>query len=511
MFAFCVWDSKRKKLFIARDRYGIKPLYYLYEPGAKLVFASEIKAIVEEGSVRRGVDLEALREYFTFQNIYSDLTLFEGVRMLPAGHWMEFDTRSGTLEISRYWDFDTSNTLSPSDISRDECSKTLREVFENAVRRQLVSDVPLGSFLSGGMDSGSIVAVASREIRRLMTFTGGFDLRNVEGLEAAYDEREAAEIIASSFSTEHYEMVMHAGDMQWVMPKLIWHLEDLRLGMCYQNYFIQRLASRFVTVVLSGAGGDELFGGYPWRYKNAIGRRNDQDFYDKYYDYWQRLVPSGQHSEFFSKAVIDGTEGFSPQNAFTSVFDGVGGGGAQAHLNKAFYFELKTFLHGLFVIADRMSMANSLEARVPFLDNDLVDFAMKIPAEYKFSFDSSISEVDENVSGKKHVHYRESDEGKRILRRAMRGLIPEEILSRKKQGFSTPEGSWYRGPTMSYVRDILLDPASVARGYFKPDYIETVVSEHTSGLRNHRLLIWSLLSFEWWCRTWVDRRDFREA
>lgn len=510
MFAFCIWDISREHLFIARDRYGIKPLYYRHTPGEKLLFGSEIKAILQDQAVRPEVDPRALREYFTFQNIYSDLTLFKGIKMLPAGHWMQYDTKSGRANFGCFWDFDPRASLSPSDISSAECASRLRGIFEEGVIRQLVSEVPLGSFLSGGMDSGSIVAVASRQIERLMTFTGGFDLRNVEGLEAAYDEREAAELIASNFSTEHYEMVMHAGDMQWVMPRLIWHLEDLRLGMCYQNYFIQRLASRFVTVVLSGAGGDELFGGYPWRYMRLLGCADEGDFYQRYYNYWQRLVPEAEHSGFFSGDIMSGTEDYSPRDTYMAVFDGGDDAVKSAGLlNRAFYFELKTFLHGLFVIADKMSMANSLEARVPFLDNDLVDFAMTVPTEFKFASDADVREVDENITGLKHVFYHESDEGKRILREAMKGLIPEEILGRKKQGFSPPEGAWYRGPTMAYVRRILLNKATLDRGYFRPDFIERVVDEHTSGRHNHRLLIWSLLSFEWWCRIWLDGRGAR--
>jgi asparagine synthase (glutamine-hydrolysing) len=512
MFAFCLWDTREKVLLMARDRFGIKPLYYSYIPGRKIAFASEIKALLQDPALRPVVDRQALREYFTFQNIYSDRTLFEGVRMLPAGHWMRFDTSSGELRLGRYWDFDPQAALSPSDLARGECAAELRGIFEQGVRRQLVSEVPLGSFLSGGMDSGSIVAVASNEIERLMTFTGGFDLRNVEGLEAAYDERDAAELIASCFSTEHYEMVLHAGDMQWVMPRLIWHLEDLRLGMCYQNYFIQRLASRFVKVVLSGAGGDELFGGYPWRYVRLLGCSGDDDFYRRYYDYWQRLVPEAEHPELFSRGLMECTRSYSPRDTYMEVFEcGDDAVKSVDFINRALYFELKTFLHGLFVIADKMSMAHSLEARVPFLDNDLVDFAMKVPAEFKFASDADVRQVDENITGLKHMFYLESDEGKRILREAMKGLIPEEVLVRKKQGFSPPDGSWYRGPTMGYIKRILLDGSSLDRGHFNPDYIARIVEEHTTGRRNHRLLIWSLLSFEWWCRVWIDGGGSRPA
>jgi asparagine synthase (glutamine-hydrolysing) len=524
MFAFCVWDSRARRVTLARDRYGIKPLYYSYVAGSRLLFGSEIKAILAEGSHEKAVDRKALREYFTFQNVYSDRTMFRGIRLLPAGCFMTLDIDSGSLEISRYWDFDFTKSMSPSDISLKECADRVRELFENAVTRQLVSDVPLGSFLSGGMDSGSIVAVASRRIPRLMTFTGGFDLRNVEGLEAAFDEREAAEYIASSFSTEHYEMVIHAGDMQWILPKLVWHLEDLRLGMCYQNYYMQRLASKFVKVVLSGAGGDEVFGGYPWRYDRLKSCGSDEEFADRYFDYWQRLVPQSDHEAFFSEGTMGESRDWSPREVFRRVlsgeaFDERSGGrwsgsrvrpGSEhryksgSYLDAAMYFELKTFLHGLLIIADRLSMANSIEARVPYLDNALVDFALTIPPSFKYAGADAALSIDENVSGKKQFYYTQSNEGKRVLREAMSPMLPSEILGRNKQGFSPPEGAWYRGPTMSYVKETVLGAKSVGRAFFKEDYLERVVEEHTTGRQNHRLLIWSLLSFEWWCRAWLD-------
>ncbi len=523
MFAFCVWDSEAGKVFLARDRYGVKPLYYRYAPGVKFLFGSEVKAIMAEGSTERDVDKRALREYFTFQNIFSDRTLFREVRLLPAGCFMVLDLNSGSLSVSRYWDFDFTRSHSPGDVSMKECSDRVRSLFEDAVARQLVSDVPLGSFLSGGMDSGSIVAVASRRIPRLMTFTGGFDLRNVEGLEAAFDEREAAEYIASSFSTEHYEMVIHAGDMQWILPRLIWHLEDLRLGMCYQNYYMQRLASKFVKVVLSGAGGDEIFGGYPWRYDRLRSCADMDEFADRYFKYWQRLVPQSDHQDFFAEGVMGESGDWSPLATFKGVLTGETFGDGTVgrrecgtdpgykdryrsgnYLDAAMYFELKTFLHGLLVIADRLSMANSIEARVPYLDNALVDFALTIPPSYKYAGADLGLAIDENVSGKKQFYYTQSNEGKRVLREAMKPLLPPEILGRDKQGFSPPEGSWYRGPTMAYVEDMVLGAKSMGREYFQADSLKRIVEEHTSGVKNHRLLIWSLLSFEWWCRTWLE-------
>jgi asparagine synthase (glutamine-hydrolysing) len=470
MFAFAIFDRTRGRLFAARDRLGVKPLYYAIH-GGRLVFGSEVKAILQAGLPRRASP-EALVEYFTFQNVLTDRTLFDGVRLLPPAHTLVAD-REG-VRARRYWD-----PLPEPDesLTEDECVEHIRGAFEQAVARQLVSDVQVGSYLSGGMDSGSIVAVASSRIPRLMTFTGGFDLSSVTGLEAAFDERADAEAIASAFRTEHYEMVLHAGDMAWALPRLVWHLEDLRVGMSYQNYYIARLASKFVKVSLAGTGGDELFAGYPWRYRVAEGA--EHDFERRHYDSWVRLVPDGDRDAFLVAQLRDVARHHDPFEVYRETIAPAGG---LDPLSRALYFEMRTFLHGLLVVEDRVSMAHGLEVRVPFLDNALVDLALRIPSRLKHA----------------------DDGGKRLLRRAMEGLLPPEILQKRKQGFSPPDGSWYRGETMGYIRDVLLDPRSLERGYFRPDYVRRVLQEHLEGRRNHRLLIWSLLSFEWWNRLFLD-------
>jgi asparagine synthase (glutamine-hydrolysing) len=470
MFAFAIWDTRRRRLFLARDRFGIKPLYYAVHDG-RFVFASEIKAILQTGLPRR-VSPDALVEYFTFQNVFSDLTLFEGVRLLPPGHSMT--ASEDGVEIKRFWDLEPD----PDEgVNEAEWAERIRGVFEESVTRQLISDVPVGSYLSGGMDSGSIVAVASKHVPRLMTFTGGFDLSSVEGLELVFDERSDAEAVASQFKTQHYEMVLHAGDLAWVLPELVWHLEDLRVGMSYQNYYIAGLAAKFVKVSLAGAGGDELFAGYPWRYELVEAGENDFD--RVYYDYWARLVPDTEKPDFFTPEVWGEGSSHAAYDVFREVLEPVEG---LDPLTKALYFEAKTFLHGLLLVEDKVSMAHSLEARVPFLDNELVDLALRIPSRLKHA----------------------NGGGKRLLRQAMVGLLPDEIINKRKQGFSPPDQSWYRGPTMDYIREILLDPRSLNRGYFQPAYVRRILEEHLAGRVNHRLLIWSLLSFEWWNRLYMD-------
>lgn len=501
MFAFAIWDAQEDKLFLARDRYGVKPLYVAADENC-LFFGSEVKSLLASGEIDRRVDRRALREYFTFQNIYSDRTLLDGVRTVPPGHHVTVDVPSGELEEVEYWDYDFTDKLDPDEVSRDECAAEVRARFEQAVERQLVSDVPVGSYLSGGMDSGSIVAVASRKLPRLTTVTGGFDVSDAEGLEADFDERGAAERMARTFDTQHVERYMHAGDAVDNLGELAWHLEVPRVGMCWQNFHVHDLASRFVTVVLSGAGGDELFGGYPWRYERVRDADTPDEAADAYFDYWQRLIPQADHGSFFTDAVLDETDDFEPREAFDDVLEDAPVRDEEP-LDLAFYFELKTFLPGLFTLADKLSMARSLEIRVPFLDRDLVDYATKIPPEYKVTSEDPDVEV-EGQDAEIADDVRVSNEGKRVLRDAMRGLIPDEIVERDKQGFSTPDGTWYRTENREYVEELLLDERTLERGYLQPDAIRRVVRENSEGEENHRLLIWSLILFEHWCREFLD-------
>jgi asparagine synthase (glutamine-hydrolysing) len=356
------------------------------------------------------------------------------------------------------------------------------------------------------MDSGSITAIAARSVPRLSTFTGGFDLSSASGLELAFDERGAAEEMANALKTEHYEVVMHAGDMEWVMPELIWHLEDLRVGQCYPNYYVARLASKFVKVVLSGAGGDELFGGYPWRYFSAAATGDRDGYLDGYYEFWQRLVPDQEKDQLFNDAVLRELGDHSAHGVFRGVFDEWPGGleDGNDYLNASLYFELKTFLHGLLVVEDKLSMAHSLETRVPFLDNALVEFALSLPASLKVPALATALSVNENLPGKRQLFEAERNQGKMVLRQAMQRVLPPMASSRGKQGFSAPDASWFRGESIEYLNRLLRDPKARIYEFLEPAYVERVLDEHTSGRINRRLLIWSLLSFEWWCRSFLE-------
>ena len=517
MFAFALWDNRRKELHLVRDRYGIKPLYYMND-GQKLVFGSEIKSILAYLPQKPSVDLLALNEYFSFQNVFSDRTLFEGIRMLPPAHCMTVTVlpqhqmtstspHPPAVSVNQYWDFDFTR---PSDEPEKELQEQLYELIRQAVERQCVSDVPVGSYLSGGMDSGTVTGLTANHFGRIATFTGGFDLSEAQGRELRFDERELAEKMASLFQTQHYECVLHAGDMSAVMDHLIWHLEDLRVGQCYPNYYLHQLASKFVKVSLSGAGGDELFGGYPWRYASAVAGCSG-DYVQNYYRYWKRLVRNRNKPHLFSRDVAERLRKLDEQGAVPfrdhtlSMFKRVFGGDPEAdsreeQVNHSLYFECKTFLHGLLMVDDKLSMAHGLESRVPLLDNDIVDLACRIPIRYKVADLENLPRIDENQLRKKKQRDREFHGGKSILRGAMSRILPEEICRARKQGFSAPDESWFRGQAEDFVRHELLSSSSRIRDYLDQDFVRSVLDEHSSGTRNRRLLIWSLLSFETWLR-----------
>jgi len=504
MFAFVVWDKTRQELFLARDRYGIKPLYYCFSDN-RFIFASEQKAIISHPGVTRHVDLEALLEYFTFQNIFTSKTLLKGLQLFPASCWAKVSLghMERALKFVHYWDYDFRE--SEHLVDEQECLEELDRLFVQAVKRQLVSDVEIGSYLSGGMDSGSITAVAATQLPYVKTFTCGFDLHSASGLELGFDEREKAELMSYLFKTEHYEMVLKAGDMERILPKLAWHLEEPRVGQSYPNYYVAQLASKFVKVVLSGAGGDELFGGYPWRYYRAVVNNDFEDYIDKYYVYWQRLIPNEKIRQVFSP-VWDEVKHIWTRDIFRDVFNRHAGqlSRPEDYINHSLYFESKTFLHGLLVVEDKLSMAHSLETRVPFLDNDLVDFAMKVPVSLKLRNLTEVIRLNENEPGiKTNKYFEKTNDGKLILRKMMELFIPREITDAEKQGFSAPDASWFKGESIEYVYNILYNNKARIYNYFDPDAVQTLLNEHLQGNQNRRLFIWSLLNFEWWCRKFL--------
>jgi asparagine synthase (glutamine-hydrolysing) len=502
MFAFAIWDARRQELFLARDRYGVKPLY-LATAGPLLLFGSEIKSLLAHGGLRARLSLPHLLEYFTFQNIFSDGTLFDGVRVLPAGHHLTVSRASGSQREERYWDFDFCEP--DESIGQEECEEELHRLFRQAVLRQLAADVPVGAHLSGGMDSGSITAIAAAALPWLPTFTVGFDTRSATGLEATYDEREKAEAMSYLFQTEHFQAVLKAGDMERCMPALVWHLEDLRVGQSYPNFYLSRLASRFVKVVLAGSGGDELFAGYPWRYYRAVVNHGPEDYIEKYYRFWHRLIPNAVMPTFFAPDVWSEIRDVRTIDVFRDALPSQEAPRTpEEYVNASLHLEAKTFLHGLLVVEDKLSMAHSLESRVPFLDNDLVDFAMRVPVRFKLRELDRVVELNENEPGPKTQRYFErTRDGKLVLRQAMRRYVHDEIAEQIKQGFSGPDASWFRGDSIDYIRRELLGPDAAIYEFLNPDGVRALITEHTEGRENRRLLLWSLLSFEHWCRIFL--------
>jgi asparagine synthase (glutamine-hydrolysing) len=475
IFAFAIWDARKQRLFLARDRFGAKPLYYR-AASDRFVFASECKAILAYEQRSASIALPSLVEYMTFQNCFGSDTLFEGIEMLRPGSWTEV-ARDGAVSRGVYYD-PVPQFRASDDV--DALVEELAALLDNAVERQLMSDVPVGAYLSGGIDSATLTTLAAKRVPHIHTFTVGFDLADASPLELGMDERADAEIVARESGTEHYEAVLHANDVARVLPSLVWHLEDLRAGTCYQNYYVSRLASRFVKVVLAGVGGDELFAGYPWRYGLLGGIDTGRSFEDIYFDYWSRLVKDDEKPDLFTTDAWSAARDVNVRDRFEKVIEDLPP--TLAPIDRALYFEQRTFLHGLLVVEDKLSMAHGLEARVPFLDNDLVDFAQGIPGAVKNS----------------------SPEGKRLLREASAFFLPPDLVAKRKQGFSPPDRSWYQGRNLRYIREVLLDASTLSRGIFRPAFTERCIREHADGVTDHRLLIWSLLSVEWWHRLFAD-------
>lgn len=509
MFAIAAWHKPTRTLYLSRDRYGVKPLYYWLN-GKTILFASEIKAFMAHPDFKVKLNYAALNQYFTFQNLFDFQTLFDGVIMLPPANTVKVDTTNvNAIKHNSWWNYDFSRT--EETMSFEDAKNETERLLKNAVAKQMISDVPVGSYLSGGMDSGSLTAIASKHVKRLTTFTAGFDMSAATGVEANYDERRDAELMANYFKTEHYEQVINAGDLSWSLPRVVYHLEDLRVGMSYPNYYISRLASKFVKVCLQGTGGDELYGGYPWRYYRVFQSLNQKSFFENYYGFWQRLVSDDSKKKLFTAAVNSAIDVYHPRQVFERVFTfnkKLKYDSPEQHINNSLYFEIKTFLPGLLLVGDKLAMANGLEERFPFLDNELVKFAQKIPVKHKLGNLELMKSIDENNLGNKKKAYAEFDDGKNVLRKAMMDFVPESIINRKKQGFSAPDESWYRGENAEYIKELLLNHKTISSEFIEPAFIEKIIHEHVNQKVNHRLLLWSLMNFEWWCKIFLNNEKW---
>ena len=477
MFAFAIWDRHARRLLLGRDRYGIKPLYVWRDAGQVSV-ASEPKAFrVLPGFVPK-LDAEAMAEYFTFQNILTDRTFLRDVSVFPPGTWGEIHQEDGILRTFQYWHFNFHEPTVAE--SEEDYAEELRRLLAQAVDRQLVSDVEVGAYLSGGLDSGSIVAMAAQELPGIKTFTVGFDLRSVFEGERQFDERAAAQVISQFVGSTHFEVVIGPEHLRRCLSDLAYHLEEPRVGQSYPNYYAAELASQFVKVVFAGTGGDEVLGGYPWRYPPEGMRLDDFDAW--HFAVWQRLLSDEQLRDFLAPLSDDLCE-FDAREIHRAVLGSDRKTGAESgdYLSAALNFEANTFLRGLLAVEDRLSMSHGLEVRVPFLDNDLVDFCQGLPRCTRLRASSGLAVGDEGAGG--------TSSGKRILRGALRGLLPDPTLGASKQGFSGPDSQWFANDLRAYIVELLET--------FDPDVADSTVMLHVlndsgGSSASSRLLPWSI-------------------
>ncbi|MGO9646679.1 MAG: asparagine synthase (glutamine-hydrolyzing) [Terriglobales bacterium] len=507
MFAFAIWNRRTRRLFIARDRLGIKPLYYRFE-GGTLLFGSEIKTILEYPGVKPEFNQGALAEYLAFGYIAGPETMFSGICKLLPGHTLEIG-ETGEMKISQYWDL----TTSPDAIehSRDYYVKGYRDLLEESVASHLMSDVPLGVFLSGGLDS-SVVAALTQKIRRepIETFSVGYS-------EESFSELPYARQVADHLGSKHHEIRMSRQDFFDVLPALVWHEDEpIAWPSSVSLYFVARLAKSRVTVVLTGEGSDETLGGYAryaWTLMNSgmdnvyraltaarlrkllrsalrasplsasMRRQLEHTFLLRDGEAWSSFYFDNFYSAFSAEDQRDllasqaqGTAGDAYANSLRYWNQSSGD-----LLHRMLYTDIKTYLVELLMKQDQMSMAASIESRVPFLDHQLVEFTADIPARY------SIRGMD----------------GKSILKSAAEDLLPRSVIYRKKMGFPTPWSRWL-GVQLDALEAMLLEPRTLNRGLFRKDAIECLFAEHRADRRDHGDRIWRLLNLEIWHRVFID-------
>ena len=506
MFGIAIWDRRSRTLLLARDRAGIKPLHYA-EHGDRLFFGSELKSLLAAGAVDGTIDLESLDHYLSFLYTPRDRSIFKGVNKLPPGHLLRW--HDGQSSIRAFWQIDARESFRGT---ADEAAEELRRVMADAVRSHMVSDVPLGAFLSGGVDSSAVVGfMAEASERPVKTFSIGFD-------DPEFDELEHARAVAKHFATEHHEFVVRP-DALGILDQLIGHFDEpFADSSAIPTWYVSEIARRHVTVVLSGDGGDELFGGYD-RYlphprvarfdrlpipgrrgiasavwpllphgvqgKNFLRHvaRDDNGRFLESIALFREDEKDALYTASF-RAQLNGTRAEDRLGRHFDRFDGLP---AQSRMMR---FDFETYLpEDVLTKVDRMSMAHSIESRVPLLDNEVIDFAATLPTNLKI-----------HQGRRKHV-----------MKEALKGLVPTAILDRKKQGFGVPLGAWFRGGLTDVFADVLGSARTRQRGYFEPAFINRIVQEHLSGRRDHTLQLWQLLVFELWHRHYLDESSYRSV
>jgi asparagine synthase (glutamine-hydrolysing) len=489
MFAFAVWDAPRRRLFLARDRLGIKPLY-IAECGHELIFASEIRALHASGLVERRADSAGIFEYFQQQNVWGRRSMFAGVRMLEPGSFLEL-TPQGRRE-ERFWDIRFSRRQK----SLKDAAENLRAAVGAALKRQVAADVPIMTYLSGGIDSSAITARTHQEDPTVRAYSCLFDLEGV-GDDRNVDEREFSRAVARELGIEQVELVLPQDDLERSLRPTIVALEEPRMGMAYVNYRIAQRVARDSKVVLSGCGGDEIVGGYVARYayvrdqmrpppqRTVLGRVADQllgrwgaapDVRQPLLTLYGFPVREAEIATAFTRSFLAAAGDYRMRDSVEMLLSTCP---SSDPWDRLMYIDAKTYLHGLLVIEDKLSMAHSLETRVPLLDNEVIDAALTCPW----------STLTDGTTGK--IAFRE----------AIRDWVPALVADKPKMGFGPPDASWYRGRLQPFVRRMLAPERIVARGIFEPAFVARAIEEHMSSAANRLPLIWSLLSFEAWCES----------
>jgi asparagine synthase (glutamine-hydrolysing) len=498
MFALAIWDRRERTLFLARDRVGKKPLYYTQLGDGGIVFGSEIKAILQHPQVRREPNLPAIDHFLTVQYVPSPMTAFKGIERIPPAHWLRW--RAGRVELGRYWRLEYEDKFrEPEAELREELLRLLRE----AVSIRLESEVPLGAFLSGGIDSSAVVAFAAQASSRpLKTFSIGFE-------PAQFDESKYARMVAERFATDHHELVVKAGAPE-LIDDIVWHYDQpFGDSSAVPSFHVARITRPHVTVVLNGDGGDESFAGYD-RYRISRfasyfkvpmpvrlgvqtmarpaarflgrGRRiadvGVRDQFDAYYATLVHVHPtrkSGLYTAEFRSRVGDQVSPTLAQMRATPH---------KALLDSMLDTDVNHYLpDDLLVKMDVATMAYSLEARSPFLDHKLMEFMARVPASMKLR----------------------GGESKHLLKSALRAVLPDAILDRPKMGFGVPLGAWLRGSLKEMLIDTVLSDRALARGYFKPAAVRAMVDAHMAGSNDYHYILWDMLMLERWHRMFIDR------
>jgi len=514
MFAFAIWDQHKRELFIARDRLGVKPLYYVHTGDGSLYFGSEIKTLLEARAVRPEINYAVLSDYLANHSPSGEETLFRGVKRLLPGHVMTW--RDGELTIRRYWDVDFTK-----EEARDDKTyiQEWSDLFRESVRLRLMADVPLGMFLSGGIDSSAIAAVMSGMVSEpIKTFSVAFAEREA-------NELEYARLVAAAYKTNHHEIVVSPEQFFTALPRLVWHEDEpLAHPSSVALYFVSHLASQHVKVVLTGEGSDEMLAGYG-RYRRTIWNLALGQRYKKFTPsvardtirkQIERMMPGGRmrqklmrtflvlspelesiyfdnfavfpapmQQHMFTRETMDQIHSVDPYVELRRLLERTKD---LSLLDGLLYADIKTYLHELLMKQDQMSMATSIESRVPFLDHKLVEFTARMPETMKLRGGTT----------------------KYVLRESMKGILPEKILSRSKMGFPVPVGSWFRGPYKSVIDEYVLSERALSRGIFAPDFVRKIVALHQAG-EDHAERLWSLLNFEMWLRRFFDTEELPSA